>query len=535
MRYRTFLYAIFLVIFVLGVSFIIKSANPVAADSNGNVSGFAWSSNIGWISFNGPTYSVKMNVGTDNIGIFSNDSYAWGSNIGWIKFDSSLIGPSSPTDGVRVETDGRVTGWARACTVFVSGCSGSLKGLSYLGGWDGWIKMDPTGNVANDVHLVANEFQGYAWGSDIVGWINFCQTPGTNACVTLDSIDVSCSASPNPAVTPPDVDVTWTASPSDNTTYKYDWTSWSDGTSDQNDAGPSVIKTYSASQSGQTVTGTLTVTNRTDSTKKGSADCSVPVTNPNQKTLNVYLTGDGTSFGAEVIDDSNLLTGCTGGGTFCTHDYTVVGGVGPSVILTRSPDPIPNADIAFFSWATTPPGLCLGNGLTCSLTMDQNVDVYASFTVGGAPLDASLTVDTSFIKINFQNAGVPSDSTVANINVANNSDVNIRVCLKSVKSKINSQTLDDVINTISSSNEKPKCHLGETGDTQCNSGQNCVVVNSLESTSIPFFITIADKFYDILKYSPYKIEIEAKNGNEVIGTLTSPLEFRYQVPDLHPR
>ena len=169
--------------------------------------------------------------------------------------------------------------------------------------------------------------------------------------------------------------------------------------------------------------------------------------------------------------------------------------------------------------------------------MDQNVDVYASFTVGGAPLDASLTVDTSFIKINFQNAGVPSDSTVANINVANNSDVNIRVCLKSVKSKINSQTLDDVINTISSSNEKPKCHLGETGDTQCNSGQNCVVVNPLESTSIsiPFFITIADKFYEILKYSPYKIEIEAKNGNEVIGTLTSPLEFRYQVPDLHPR
>jgi len=538
MRYKTLLVVTLFIVFAIGATFLIKSATPAAADSNGNISGYAWSSNIGWISFEGSasdsslsSYSVAMNLGTDGIGIFSSNSYAWSSNIGWIKFDSSLIGPVSPTDGVRLEIDGRVTGWARACAVFMSGCAGGLKGPSYLGGWDGWIRMDATGNATNDVHIIGNEFRGYAWGSDVIGWIDFCPTTGTSACVTVDSIPASCSGTPNPVEK--SQPVVWSGSANLAGNYNYNW-SWSGGVTGfiETDTGAfPLAKTYNTPQ---TITGTLTVTDQNDPTKKGTTVCTVEVQDSSQKTLNVYLVGDGVSFGAGVVDGSGLLTGCAGGGTFCTHNY----GVGSTVTLTRSPDPIPNANIASFSWSTNPPGLCSGSDLTCVLTMNQNVDVYASFVeVGGSP-SVDLSADASAVKISFQNAGVPSDSTVATISFTNNNDYTVRVCLVSVKSKINSQSLDDVINTYSgpagASSEGPKCHLEDTGNTQCNSGQNCANVNSGESASIPFFITIADKFYEILKYSPYDVTIEARNGNDIIG-LPLHLEFRYQVPDLHPR
>lgn len=45
------------------------------------------------------------------------------------------------------------------------------------GGWDGWIKLSST---ASDAHVygvtfnsVNNKFEGYAWGSEVVGWIDF--------------------------------------------------------------------------------------------------------------------------------------------------------------------------------------------------------------------------------------------------------------------------------------------------------------------------------------------------------------------------
>lgn len=125
-----------------------------------NVSGWAWSENIGWISFNNTSGGGLVNYGV-NIDPLNGDfdGYAWSENIGWISFKPSGPYPASPNNSARLDINtNQITGWARA--------------LAYGGGWDGWIKLNPSGG---GVHLNegTNELEGWAWGGDVVGWISF--------------------------------------------------------------------------------------------------------------------------------------------------------------------------------------------------------------------------------------------------------------------------------------------------------------------------------------------------------------------------
>ena len=167
-------------------------ALPAQAGTNENVSGYAWSENIGWISFNstndGSAVSYGVNLDTTNktsggIGNFSGN--AWSENIGWISFNRLDTGtppfaPFSGATGPIAQVDwatGKVTGWARA-----------LSGVGSVGGWDGWIKLsDDTvgGWSGNGVRISGNRFAGYAWGggdtatgAGVVGWIDFAPTVG---------------------------------------------------------------------------------------------------------------------------------------------------------------------------------------------------------------------------------------------------------------------------------------------------------------------------------------------------------------------
>jgi hypothetical protein len=216
---------------------------PIAsADATHEASGFAWSSNIGWISFNcldssgwsSPQQSTcgVANYGVDvetaagpNQGNFS--GYAWSSNIGWIRFDpdadASGTGCTAAPCAAKLNLDGTVTGWARACSVLSSAdCSGStMKANSITGGWDGWIKM--SGSWSNGVHLDADgpdniagnaddytRLVGFAWGGDVVGWVDFAPALA-NAGVLLN-IDPDVTLSANPVSTTFDgsSDLTWT-------------------------------------------------------------------------------------------------------------------------------------------------------------------------------------------------------------------------------------------------------------------------------------------------------------------------------------
>ncbi len=156
--------------------------------ASGDLTGAAWSSNIGWIGMgnDGGSYGVKVaTTGTTR----NLSGYAWSSNIGWISFDNAAttgcpVGPCQ----ARVEWGAaggpsvQVKGWARACSVFASDCSGSLKtgGVSgsILGGWDGFISLgdsNTSDGVSYGVRLNTSTGKtgGYAWGSEVVGWVDF--------------------------------------------------------------------------------------------------------------------------------------------------------------------------------------------------------------------------------------------------------------------------------------------------------------------------------------------------------------------------
>jgi len=67
----------------------------VSSDASGNLSGWAWSENYGWISFNcsndsscaSSNYKVTVNQTTGDF-----DGYAWSQNLGWISFNCATGG-----------------------------------------------------------------------------------------------------------------------------------------------------------------------------------------------------------------------------------------------------------------------------------------------------------------------------------------------------------------------------------------------------------------------------------------------------------
>ncbi len=127
-----------------------------AADGTSDVSGYAWSDTIGWIDFNPNFGGVKIDNST---GFFS--GYAWSDNIGWISFSESL-GCLTPPCKARMDVNtGQVSNWAKAITADGQG-------------WGGWINMRGSNpDYGVDVDLETGDFSGYAWGSDVVGWISF--------------------------------------------------------------------------------------------------------------------------------------------------------------------------------------------------------------------------------------------------------------------------------------------------------------------------------------------------------------------------
>ena len=181
-----FIPALLIITFFTGKDLLSNKAYSAVSD---NVSDWAWSENIGWISTNctddtscagGSDYGVSVDSTTKNL-----DGYMWSENIGWISFNRSVTGapPQEPfmTDSGTIakfsSSDSKVTGWARALAgcqddinVPVTVCSNTGDGLASQG-WDGWIKL-------TDVTYNGTKFDGWAWGSDVVGWIDF--SPFTN-------------------------------------------------------------------------------------------------------------------------------------------------------------------------------------------------------------------------------------------------------------------------------------------------------------------------------------------------------------------
>lgn len=182
------------VLLLLGISGYLAHPKSLTAQSGPNVSGWAWSSNIGWVSFNcanvnactASDYGVDMNMSTGEM-----SGYAWSENIGWISFNASdLAGCPSGTCSARLEGNS-LAGWARARAPV------QYPTASEHGGWDGWISLSGTDyGITFDPDDCT--LSGFMWGSGVVGWVE-SHNLSVTGCVGTSSPTVSLSASP-PAV-----------------------------------------------------------------------------------------------------------------------------------------------------------------------------------------------------------------------------------------------------------------------------------------------------------------------------------------------
>lgn len=204
-----FLVLVVVLLMVGAVSYSLKNkkadnAYAVGSGEAGSIdiTGEAWSENIGWIRFNGVAtngspYGVGMKE-INGIGRLSGHAWADKDHIGWISFNRSETGnpPASASydPGLSqtgqpmayIDTDGKtVKGWARATAACdnngdgdcVDAGEGSGPGTN-SGGWDGWIALGDTKPSVNPAYGVTlntatKQFEGFAWGSDVVGWASF--------------------------------------------------------------------------------------------------------------------------------------------------------------------------------------------------------------------------------------------------------------------------------------------------------------------------------------------------------------------------
>lgn len=141
------------------VLFEVKNFKIALAGAGDNVSGYAWNSDYGWISFNcindSSCATVDYGVAIDSAtGYFS--GYAWSSNLGWIDFAPSNGYPEAPLTDVHYNSaTGDITGWAKILSL----------------GDDGWIKMSGSwGGVVIDG--ASGDFSGYGW-NESAGWLSF--------------------------------------------------------------------------------------------------------------------------------------------------------------------------------------------------------------------------------------------------------------------------------------------------------------------------------------------------------------------------
>lgn len=185
---------------VCAIAFFFGAVPVTHASPADNMYGYAWSPNIGWIKMNNCTFGgactgVNYGVNVEPTGsVRTIRGYAWSSNIGWISFEPAATSgcpdtnPDDPNCQARLDiASSTMKGWARACSVFAStSCSGTMRSPDATGGWDGFISLtdsdtsdDAPFGIRFDTIDPNNpnylDMSGFAWGSTVVGWVDFSQ------------------------------------------------------------------------------------------------------------------------------------------------------------------------------------------------------------------------------------------------------------------------------------------------------------------------------------------------------------------------
>ena len=202
----------------------------VSNDGAGNLSGFAWSESIGWISFYCgdldlvPPICDQFNyrVTIDGAGSFS--GWAWNDAVGWISFNcnNSDIGDTCATSNYKVKTSWTATSVSGnlISSVFDTGYASGVAFNSIM-----WKGSQPAGANVKFQFASANQASGiggegpidgtycYAW-NDSTGWWDFgclagnvsvgsTQLTGYAHNTNLAEISLDCATSPNGDVCSP--------------------------------------------------------------------------------------------------------------------------------------------------------------------------------------------------------------------------------------------------------------------------------------------------------------------------------------------
>lgn len=160
---------LFCLLFIV-LSFFV--AQKTLAGVNDNVSGFAWSDSVGWVSFNCTDipdcrydYGVKVDPLT---GLFS--GYAWSENLGWIYFSPVGPYPDLPNYSACLDLPGSVQKCDSTGDYKVSGWAKILSNK-------GWVSLRGTAQDGSSYGVswdnTNQELNGMAWSSDDLGWLSF--------------------------------------------------------------------------------------------------------------------------------------------------------------------------------------------------------------------------------------------------------------------------------------------------------------------------------------------------------------------------
>ncbi len=238
--------ALLSMMFFFGISTVSAQNPSINTTPDGAINGWGWSDTIGWISFScitdgsncaPSTYGVVVTPGQE-LGAGNFDAaistgtlsgYAWSPNIGWISFNDSDVRVCGPGPVIDFQT-GVIKGFARAL-------SGNQSNI-ISGGWSGCIAFnymidrfnsgvltydqntyDGIGyTVAPSIIGRASIFTEWAWGSSqndgdgVIGWIDMklskyvvvAKTPTPKPSLMIDANTLTVPA-------PYYVDLTWYA------------------------------------------------------------------------------------------------------------------------------------------------------------------------------------------------------------------------------------------------------------------------------------------------------------------------------------
>lgn len=211
-----------------GVGWISFNSKDCDTDGNGTISAAEAANRPGCPAGVAGSYGVNVDSSRNLSG------YAWSSNLGWLKFGNLSSMPNTAGNNqqdARIDSnnnsDNNLSGWARFCAGTASGDCSSMT--SRTDGWDGWVSLRGNGSSSGSYGVTyngsSNRFSGYSWGGTVVGWLNWNPSSGNGVrYCTIPTVSVSLSAVPSTGEAPLSSVLTATPSPSTDPSDRYRFT-----------------------------------------------------------------------------------------------------------------------------------------------------------------------------------------------------------------------------------------------------------------------------------------------------------------------